>query len=179
MKALYLSRRLKDGTISDDELRFVEEKINNADDEYVGAFVYNYIKYIESVDVGGILKYIDTTKNPYILSDVIGALSIRGVDDAKFEAKIIEFARGVHWDDGYILRSTAITSLPLVVKDRDKYRDILKDAYNSGIGVVKNAAIVAAQKYIGIPSPKVVWPDDDDVDLSNCIPPSVIEWIEK
>ena len=173
MKARDIAEHLKDGRIEKGEISEIEHQFSVINDEFVQTVGYQYIKYYDNIRIDILLNYLDSSRNSYSLSEVIGAMSIRGVNNSRFVEKLLQFSECIEWDDDSILRAISLTSMPNVVPMSDRVVKLLKKAYLSEDDIVRDAAIVAAQKYSGLPAGEIKW-GFDEVDLSSAVSADIL-----
>lgn len=169
-----LRKELKDGTISVRD-RLIIEDLFRRNDLIVQDIVVHYLKYSPEIDAELLIKYLERSRSIEAVAEVLTGLSNLGARDARFVRLLTDFARGVSWDFGDVIKLSAVFAIPRVMEP-NLARGVLADAYKSDNQVVRDAVLVSAQTSLGVPPERILWGSEHG-ELASEISPEFLTWV--
>lgn len=139
--------------------------------------VISHIERSASIDLPTILAALARSRDADAIANVISALSFQRHRSDFLQGLVKSLAEGELWDDQDIARLQAILALPRLCPGDDSVRQILGKAYQSENIVVRDAALVAAQSYCGVPPTEIKWGDGRS-NLAKRVDARVLKWID-
>jgi len=136
-----------------------------------------YLEYAEAVDWTIVNLFVRYPDDPMISATVILNASLRRENSFEFWKAVEEIAAGEEWDDEDDARIMAVLALPLSPSGcNENVRSILSACANDASPVLRDSAIIAAQRCLGIPEQEIL-SGDGTGDLRNRVGGKVSDWL--
>jgi hypothetical protein len=139
-------------------------------------WVISYVEQAVSLELNAIVEALQKSTDAEAISAIVSALSFRRETNPSLQQVVKRLARGEGWDIQDIARLQALFALPRLCPEDDSTKQILSEAYRSDNRVIRDAALVAAQTYFGVPSLEIQWGDGES-ELSERVDPRVLAWM--
>jgi hypothetical protein len=144
--------------------------------ESIEKLLVSYIDQSERIELDAIVEALRRGRDPDAVANVVSALSFRRCTSGSLQDVVKSLAEGESWDTQDRARLQAIFALPRLCSADNSIKEILKKACRSDNIVVRDAALVAAQTYCGVPPPEMKWGDGEG-NLARQVQKRVLDWL--
>ena len=159
------------------DFTYLRDALRSQNVPYVTQHISDYLRDEKDVDVGLLLEYASASKDVVSTSEIISGLSRRSPNNSRFRELVLSAVRGLDWDHNESLMLVSLLSLNRVFGELVP-ASAVRTAFSSENPQIREAALVVAQRAVGVPEPKVVW-DFEQEDGSRDVDAAALHWLSQ